>query len=190
MALAATPPERRSRTDAPDRYIVVQGDTLWGIAGRFLKNPWHWPEIWKMNQEQIRNPHRIYPGDVLVLDRSAQEARLRMRPAGDRETLSPQVRVEPLAPKPVPTIPPSVIEPFLSKPLVVGADGARLGAAHHRDPGKPRRDRGRHHRLCAGLTQDKGRDWQIFRRGDPLVDPGDQGDCWATRRSIWAKRGW
>src|SRR5215813_7034075 len=104
---------------APDRYIVVEGDTLWSIAGRFLQNPWQWPEIWKMNQEQIKNPNRIYPGDVIVLDRSAEEARLRL---AERETvrLSPQVRIERIAAKPVPALPPAVIEPFLAKPLIVG----------------------------------------------------------------------
>src|SRR5688572_11414039 len=116
------------KEDAPDRYTVVQGDTLWSISARFLKDPWKWPEVWKMNQEQIRNPHRIYPGDVVVLDRSGQGAQLRLIQQGQTTgvasagavKLSPKVRVEPLKDSSVPAISPSAIEPFLSRPLVVG----------------------------------------------------------------------
>ena len=69
--------------DAPDKHIVVKGDTLWGISGKFLKSPWLWPQVWELNREQIQNPHLIYPGDIVYLDRSGDTPRLRLgRPVG------------------------------------------------------------------------------------------------------------
>ncbi|MCC7484093.1 MAG: LysM peptidoglycan-binding domain-containing protein [Burkholderiales bacterium] len=166
-ALAAPPVLKEN---APDRYVVVEGDTLWSIAGRFLQNPWQWPEIWKMNHDQIKNPNRIYPGDVIVVDRTAQETRLRLLKL-ETVTLQPQVRVEQLKAKPVPTIPGVVIEPFLARPMIVGPtelDSAPfiLASQDHRvtiGAGATA--------YASGLTKEQGRSWQLFRRGDPLVDP-------------------
>jgi len=155
---------------APDRYVVVRGDTLWSIAGRYLKSPWKWGELWKMNREQIRNPHRIYPGDVIVLDKSAAEVRLRLL-SMETVRLSPQVRASALAPEPVPTIPYSDIEPFLSKPLVIAQN--QLASA----PRIVRTQEG-HVALGAGdiayvqgITKDQGNYWHLFRAGPELVDP-------------------
>lgn len=80
-ATPATGPELAP--DAPDKHVVVPGDTLWGIAGKFLEKPWRWPELWRFNREQIRNPHLIYPGDIVYLDGTGPAARLRLaRPVG------------------------------------------------------------------------------------------------------------
>src|SRR5574341_1242220 len=68
------------KPDAPDRYVVVPGDTLWGISQRYTDSPWRWPELWNMNKEQIRNPHLIYPGYVIILDR--ERARLSIAAPG------------------------------------------------------------------------------------------------------------
>src|SRR5687768_12070577 len=114
------------REDAPERYTVQRGDTLWSISGKFLKDPWKWPELWKMNQEQVKNPHRIYPGDVIVLDRAAQRLTIAQPGAagqaqpGGTVRLSPRLRAQPIPDAAIPPISPSSIEPFLSRPLVVG----------------------------------------------------------------------
>jgi hypothetical protein len=80
--------------NAPDRYVVKKGDTLWDIAGVFLREPWYWPEIWYVNPE-IKNPHLIYPGDVLTLVYVDGKPRVTLESAG-AVRLSPQVRSQPL----------------------------------------------------------------------------------------------
>lgn len=99
----------------PDRYTVVDGDTLWDISGNFLNQPWRWPELWQAN-EYIENPHLIYPGDVLVLTWVDGKPQLR---ALRRETikLSPAIRESSLE-NAIPPISPSAILPYLKAPLV------------------------------------------------------------------------
>ncbi|MCD2512335.1 LysM peptidoglycan-binding domain-containing protein [Comamonas endophytica] len=117
---------------APDEYMVRRGDTLWGISGMFLRRPWRWPELWGMNLASIANPHLIYPGQVLYLDKSNGYARLRMGARDGSQglptvRLSPRVRSESLANMALPTLPAHLIEPFLVQPLVV--DAQRLAQA-------------------------------------------------------------
>ncbi|MCX7149066.1 MAG: LysM domain-containing protein [Rhodocyclales bacterium] len=150
---------------APDRHVVTSGDTLWGIAAKFLKDPYRWGELWKLNAEEIKNPQRIYPGQVIVLDKSGNQPRVKL------VTVTEQRReyVEPLT-KGIPSIPPQDIEPFLSEPRVLDESG--LDAA-------PRVVALQDGRVIAGAsdtiyttavtTQHKV--WQLFRPGKPLVDP-------------------
>jgi hypothetical protein len=110
--------------DAPDEYTVRRGDTLWGISRIFLKSPWRWPELWGMNLEDIHNPHLIYPGQQLYLERNGDRARLRVRESGPGDTVrvSPRNRIDMLGGGPLPTLQPHLIEPFLAEPLVVDDD--------------------------------------------------------------------
>jgi hypothetical protein len=113
--------------NAPAEYTVKRGDTLWGISGLFLKSPWRWPELWGMNMEEVRNPHRIYPGQHLVLETIDGMALLRLRAGGtgdggaptDTVRVSPRIRYEGLADTGLPALQPHLIEAFLAEAIIV-----------------------------------------------------------------------
>ena len=108
--------------NAPDTYVVQRGDTLWGISGMYLKRPWRWPELWGMNLQSIPNPHLIFPGQTLYLEKDGGYARLRTSPGGSGDEtvrISPRTRSDSLVGTALPTLKPNLIEPFLVQPLVV-----------------------------------------------------------------------
>lgn len=117
LCLSAQADEITLQKNHPERYVVKKGDTLWGISGTFLKDPWQWPKVWKMNRAEIKNPHLIYPGDVVVLDMSSGSPEFKL--LRQTVTLEPGVIEEPLEKEAIYTIPPNVIGPFLSQPLLI-----------------------------------------------------------------------
>ena len=191
--------EVQLKPDHPERYTVKKGDTLWDIATHFLKSPWYWPKIWTINQ-QIANPHLIYPGDVIVLryvDGKPELTVLRPEKPGEvplstveapvygeappeviaavpegTVKLKPRVRVESLD-RPIPTLSPDIIGPFLSKPLAVGED--ELNRSGYITIGVD-------DRIALGTNSefyargfrpaDKDQEYfYIYRQGKPIVDP-------------------
>lgn len=194
--------EVQLKPDHPERYTVVKGDTLWDISTRFLKSPWHWPRIWKIN-DQIKNPHLIYPGDVVMLRwvdgkpelsvvRKEKASELPSLPAsstvpetaaaekpldGRTVKLSPRVHAVPLDAA-IPTIPPNVIVPFLTRPLAVEED--QLEQAGYITVGLDDRialgDSSQFY--ARGLKDDDNEYYQIFRPGDPIRHP-DTGELLA-----------
>jgi LysM repeat protein len=138
--------------NAPDSHTVARGDTLWDISKLFLRSPWRWPELWGMNLEQIKNPHLIYPGQVLHLVKVGDRAMLRVgQPVGGADTgnvvkLSPRVRAETLDNGAIPSIPLHLIGPFLNEAVVFSTNELK-----------------------------GNRDFRVFREAVPLYDP-DSGE--------------
>lgn len=108
------------RPDAPRRYTVKRGDTLWDISSLFLRDPWLWPEIWYVNP-QVENPHLIYPGDVLALAYGTDGKPRIMLEQGGAARLNPRLRSTP-AEGPIATIPYGAIAAFLTRPSLLSAD--------------------------------------------------------------------
>lgn len=156
----------------PDRHIVVKGDTLWDISGKFLKQPWRWPEIWQMNRDQIKNPHLIYPGDVVLLDMSSGSPRLRLgkKVGAGTGKLQPTVYSKPVQ-QVVPSIPPNAIEPFISQPLVI-EDGELNTGVKIVAMQEDRMLVGTGDSFYAsGIPDAAVEKWHVFRKGKPLKDP-------------------
>ncbi|MDP1558458.1 MAG: LysM peptidoglycan-binding domain-containing protein [Nitrosomonas sp.] len=164
------------RSDAPNHHVVVPGDTLWGIAAKFLKDPWRWTQIWGLNREQIKNPHKIYPGEIVILEKTQDGHRLRISKEIATVKLSPKIRSEKTGISAIPSIPAAAIEPFLSQPIVVDKNGLEnapyvLGSSDNRVA------------LSTGdtiyiknLPESQGSSiWQIFRPGKALKDPDADG---------------
>lgn len=192
-APAATAAAVEVNPDHPTSYTVKQGDTLWGIAEKFLKNPWQWPEVWHIN-EQVANPHLIYPGDVLrlvwndgkpslVVDRDVTPAEVakvggttsvaEVMPDGKTVKLHPRMREMPFN-SAIPAIPMKSIEAFLTDSRVVSLD--ELKKAPYVVAGADKRVlMGRGDTLYArdqsGKWADAFPEYGIYRQGAALVDP-------------------
>lgn len=175
---------------APDSHTVKRGDTLWAISKIFLRSPWRWPELWGMNMEDIKNPHRIYPGQVLYLDKTGGRARLTTIRPGEGETpvvrVSPRVRSQSLTESAIPPVNMHAIEAFLAEPLVVDeatyAKAARIVATPENrvllsvgDRAYARGQYGDGDKLTEeplALVEGKPVMYRVFRSAMPLKDPG------------------
>jgi len=155
--------------DAPQRYVVVKGDTLWDIAGKFLSKPWYWPEIWYVNP-QVANPHLIYPGDVLVLTWVNGKPRVSLERGGSVR-LSPRVREQPLS-EAIRAIPWEVVEAYMSKPTVLAKE--QVESAPYVVTSRDRRlitasgDEVYARRLAKAAA---GSSWLIYNVGPEMRDP-------------------
>ncbi|MDR1462914.1 MAG: LysM peptidoglycan-binding domain-containing protein [Azoarcus sp.] len=165
--------------DAPDSYTVVKGDTLWGISGRFLEEPWRWPEVWRMREGQASSQHLIYPGQVIILDRRGPylqvgkpvgggKAEDKAMAVGGDVMLQPKIYQMPVE-EAVSTIPLKSIAPFLTRPLVIETrtidDAATIVATETNRVYLAQGDTV----FAKDLRPDVDK-WSIFRPGKPLID--------------------
>ena len=160
--------------NAPDSYTVQSRDTLWDISKLFLKSPWRWPELWGMNLDQVRNPHLIYPGQVLVLERTGDRARLRVAQSGsgapdNTVRLSPRVRANLLDSGAIGSIPLHLIAPFLTEAVIFNTDelnrAPRVVAAQE---GYVAMSQGQLAYVLGDVQRSSG--YRLFREPQPLYD--------------------
>ncbi|NMM42490.1 LysM peptidoglycan-binding domain-containing protein [Pseudoalteromonas arctica] len=172
LALSATFPSLADvltmKKDAPKQYVVKKGDTLWGISGIYLQEPWQWPELWQMNP-QINNPHLIYPGDALSLIYD-EHGNPRLVINQGYKKLSPHGRIVQKDKNAIPTLPLELLRPYLTyeqalnaddiadKPYILGANvNTKMNTEGH-------------------IVYVKGElklheSYAIYRKGDTYVDP-------------------
>ena len=163
--------------NAPASHTVQRGDTLWAISSLFLKSPWRWPELWGMNLQDIRNPHLIYPGQVLQLVKDGDRARLQLarggaagQPPSNTVMLSPRVRSQLLDNGAIASIPLQLIAPFLNEAVVLSQDelaGAPRVVATQE--GRVMISRGETAYVRGDLRG--ARSFTLFRQSKPLRDP-------------------
>ena len=176
------------RENATNSYVVVKGDTLWDISNKFFKDPWKWPQIWGFNKDTIKDPHWIYPGNVIVLDHATNTLHFVEQTKIDTSTLvsdAPQAptgtnsETNKLSPKiraiegseAISSIPANVIAPFLNKPVVIESEAIEgaptiIGSIENRallsfgDTA-----------FAIDVPPNNGRFWQLYRPGKALIDP-------------------
>lgn len=183
MPLVAHSDELQIRSDAPDRHVVVKGDTLWDISAKFFKDPWKWPEIWAINKQDIKDPHWIYPGNVVYLDRRTGTLSVGKPPAdgvnmpdnsmtvSDTVKLQPRARIIAENTEAIPSIPLSKIAAFLSRPLVIESEeletAPTLVGTYEQRTLVSTNDLA----YAQNLPSDKGTQWQIYRPSVTFTDP-------------------
>ena len=187
LALAQAPTDPvQIRENAPDSHIVVKGDTLWGISSKFLKNPWRWPYVWRLNRDQIKHPHWIYPGQVIYLDRNAAGGpRLGFAPGGSTlpeergvVRLSPQIRAEAREGSAIPSIAPGDIEPFMLRNRVIGAETFDNAAQIVKSTSDRVAFATADSVYAVGIKPEMGKVFQMFRKGRQLRDPSVTARPW------------
>jgi hypothetical protein len=160
--------------NAPDSYVVKRGDTLWDISKLFLKGPWRWPELWGMNLQQIRNPHLIFPGQVLYMDKSSGRARLRLgQPVGSYTgdgKMTPRVR-EGSVEDAITSVPLHLIEPFFNEAVIFNTSEELLRAPRVVATQEGRVMLSRNETAYVRGDLGGAREFRLFREPKPLRDP-------------------
>lgn len=161
---------------APGTYVVQSGDTLWHVAGKFLNSPWKWPQVWGVNKAQIKNPHLIYPGDVIQLTLVNGQASLSLVAPGhemNEVRLKPGIRFDDVISRDdaITPIAMGALNAFLIRPMLI-EPGSESGMAKVTSSESGRLFSGAGSRLYAsGLPQDAKGVYSVYRRGSSLVDP-------------------